>query len=236
MDDIRSHWSQALSGLPQAVWLQRYGTISTPAPFTSREAKALFNAFDNLDPPTRRQKAITPRLLRKLLEASVDPSLRDTAPAVAADIIIGGFFFTMCSCEYSKPPTVGRTRCVDLDGVLFRTTSNALIDHDDPALLTLAEFVTVMFVNQKNGQKMDSRTQRRTRDSQLCPVIRYATQVQRILRMLPTCWALPPSTRSQSTGKLAYSPTRIFSTSCAVPAIGFLWRKSDFRIRPPRDK
>jgi hypothetical protein len=37
--DIRNHWSQTLSALPQAVWLRRFGTISSPAPFTSRAAK-----------------------------------------------------------------------------------------------------------------------------------------------------------------------------------------------------
>jgi hypothetical protein len=36
--DIRSHWSLALSKLPQAVWLRRFGTISNRAPFTSRAA------------------------------------------------------------------------------------------------------------------------------------------------------------------------------------------------------
>jgi hypothetical protein len=38
-EDIRSHWSQALSKLPQAVWLRRFGTISNQVPFTSREVK-----------------------------------------------------------------------------------------------------------------------------------------------------------------------------------------------------
>jgi hypothetical protein len=38
-DDIKSHWSQALSALPQAVWLRRFGTISNQVPFTSRGAK-----------------------------------------------------------------------------------------------------------------------------------------------------------------------------------------------------
>ena len=37
--DIRNRWSQTLSGLPQAVWLRRFGTLSSPAPFTSRAAK-----------------------------------------------------------------------------------------------------------------------------------------------------------------------------------------------------
>jgi hypothetical protein len=148
--------------------------------------KALFRAFANIDPPPNRQKAATPRLLRKLFDASNHPGLCDTAPAVVADIVIGAFFFAMRSCEYSKPPILGQTRCIDLDGLIFRTTSNVIIEHSDPGLLALAEYVTVTFVNQKNGRKMDSRTQRRTKDRTLCPVIRYATQVRRILRTIPT--------------------------------------------------
>jgi hypothetical protein len=147
--------------------------------------KALFKAFENVDPPTRRQKAVTPRLLRKLFEASHHPAIRDAAPAVVADIVIGAFFFAMRSCEYSKPHIAGRTRCINLQGLIFRTTNNTIIDHDDPGLLTISEFITITFVNQKNGQKMDSRTQRRTGDPHLCPVIRYGTQVQRILRTVP---------------------------------------------------
>jgi hypothetical protein len=109
----------------------------------------------------------------------------DTAPAVVADIVIGAFFFAMRSCEYSKPKLPGRTKCVDLAGLIFRTASNIVVDHASPDLLTLSEFITVTFVDQKNGTKMDSRTQRRTQDPQLCPVIRYGTQVQRILRTVP---------------------------------------------------
>jgi hypothetical protein len=147
--------------------------------------KALFKAFANIDPPASRQKAITPRLLRKLLVASHHPALSDTAPAIVADIVIGAFFFAMRSCEYSKPQVPGQTQCIDLDGLIFRTTSNTIVPHSDPGLLTISEYVTVTFVNQKNGRKMDSRTQRRTGDPDLCPVVRYATQVQRILRMVP---------------------------------------------------
>jgi hypothetical protein len=113
-------------------------------------------------------------------------SLLNTAPAVAADLVIGAFFFAMRSCEYSKPATLGQTKCVELDGLIFRTTSNTVIDHNDADLLTKAEYVTVTFVNQKNGKKMDSRTQRRTRDRKLCPVLRYGSQVQRILHTFPS--------------------------------------------------
>ena len=107
---------------------------------------------------------MTPKLLRKLLEASSHSSLIDTAPAVAADLVIGAFFFAMRSCECSKPATPGQTKCIDLDGLMFRSTSDTVIDQNDADPLTKAEHVTVTFANQKNGKKMDSRTQRRTRD------------------------------------------------------------------------
>jgi hypothetical protein len=138
-----------------------------------------------MDPPTLRQKAITPRLLRKLLESSHHSLLHDTAPAVVADIVIGAFFFAMRSCEYSKPKLPGRTKCVNLAGIIFRTASNTIVPHSSPDLSIIAEFVTITFVDQKNGTKMDSRTQRRTLDPQLCPVLRYASQVARILRTVP---------------------------------------------------
>jgi hypothetical protein len=75
--------------------------------------KVLFKAFENVDPPTKRQKAITPRLLRKLLlKASHHSSLLDTATVVVADLVIGAFFFAMHSCEYSKPATPGKTNAL----------------------------------------------------------------------------------------------------------------------------
>jgi hypothetical protein len=131
--------------------------------------RALFKAFNNVDRPTKCQKAITPKLLRKLLEASNHSSLLDTAPAVTAGLVIGTFFFAMRSCKYSKPATLGQTKYIDLDGLIFRTIPNTVIDHIDIDLLTEAECVTAAFVNQKNGKKMDSRTQHRTKDPQLCP-------------------------------------------------------------------
>jgi hypothetical protein len=135
-------------------------------------------------------KAITPRLLRKLVRASDHPALMDTAPAVAADIITGAYCFAMRSCEYFKPQIAGKTKCVDLDGLIFRMAGNTFVEHADPELLTISEFITVTFVDQKNGLKMDFRTQCRTRDPDLCPVIWYTRQVQRIL------WSVPNVTGS----------------------------------------
>jgi hypothetical protein len=114
-----------------------------------------------------------------------NPSIADTAPAIVADLVVAGFFFVMRSCGYSKPQILGRTCCVDLEGLVFQTESNTVMQQTHKNLITLAKFVTVTFRNQKNGTKMDSRTQHRTHDLLLCPVIRYATLIQHIYRTVP---------------------------------------------------
>jgi hypothetical protein len=153
--------------------------------------KALFKAFENADRPTKHQTAMMPKLLQKLLKASHHSFLLETASAVAADLVIGAFFFAMRrSCECSKPATSGQTKCIDFDGFMFRTTTDAVIEHSFADLLTKTEHITVTFVNQKNGKKMDSRTQGRRKDPHLCPVIRHGTQVQQILRTLPSTTGL----------------------------------------------
>jgi hypothetical protein len=64
--------------------------------------KALFKVFENVDPLTNRQKAITLRQLRKLFEASHLPSIRDTTPAMVADIVID-VFFSRCALVNQAP-------------------------------------------------------------------------------------------------------------------------------------
>jgi hypothetical protein len=97
----------------------------------------------------------------------------------------------MRSCEFSSTPTPGKTKRITLDGLVFRSASRTILSHSNPALAT-AEFVTVTFRDQKNGIKMDSRTQRRTSDPVLCPVLRFAAIVQRILKNVPNCSANTP--------------------------------------------
>jgi hypothetical protein len=149
--------------------------------------RALLRAYDNTDPAPQRQKAITPKLLRYLFQSTglATDNLRDSAPAVMADITIAGFFFAMRSCEYSTTPVPGKTKIIILSGIVFRTESKQLIDPTDPILLVLAQYVTITFVDQKTGKKMDPRTQQRTDHPFLCPVLRYASVIQRIHRLVP---------------------------------------------------
>jgi hypothetical protein len=59
--------------------------------------KGLLHAFANVDPPTNRQKAITPKFLRAMyqLSGAGQTALRDDSFAVIAEIAIVGFFFAM---------------------------------------------------------------------------------------------------------------------------------------------
>jgi hypothetical protein len=147
--------------------------------------RALFKAYDNVDPAPKRQKAITPKLLRKLFGSSgagTPKLVRDTAPAVTPYLVIGAFFFAKRGCEYTTPPKPGKTKIIVLKGVVFRSATKADLDHRDKDLATKAKYVTITFVDQKNGNKMDTRTQPRTDDDCLCPVLRFVSIVQRILR------------------------------------------------------
>jgi hypothetical protein len=113
--------------------------------------RALLRAYDNADPAPKRQKAITPKLLRFLFQSTglATTTLRDSAPAVMADITIAGFFFAMRSCEYSATPVPGKTKIIILSGIIFRTATKQLINPTNPILLVLAQYVTITFVDQQ---------------------------------------------------------------------------------------
>jgi len=142
----------------------------------------LLHAFDKLDPPPSRQKAITPDLLRDLrtLAAGLGPAWSHTT-----DLIVGAFFFAMRACEFSRTKRRGRTRLLTLGNITFRDVDRRCIPHCSPHLLRDAHFVTICFVDQKNGTKMDRRSQQRTTDKALCPVLAWGRAVQRVRQHNP---------------------------------------------------
>lgn len=122
--------------------------------------RALLRAIDHISPPEKRQKAITPKLLRKLWKLS---SLKGTDANIhdhAIDLIIGAFFFAMRPCEYVSTGQPGKTKILRLRTIQFRCRKKRVIAHTDSRLLRKARFVSVTFEDQKNGDKMDVRTQR----------------------------------------------------------------------------
>jgi hypothetical protein len=139
----------------------------------------LLRAFENVDPPPKRQKAITPRLLRCLARYGSTSRIVERSYDHAVDLIIAAFFFAMRSCEYTKTPKEGLTKRITLGNVTFRDDRKNIIKHSDPDLENKARYVTVRFEAQKNREKCDVRTQRSTGDYVLCPVRRLARAVIR---------------------------------------------------------
>jgi hypothetical protein len=143
-------------------------------------------ACDNGDPPKRQQRAITPQLLRYMYDRSgcANDEKHDSEAATVAEIAIVAYFYAMRSCEITETPTPGRTKITRLRGITFRDHTNREMDHgtDD---LTTARRVTVTFEDQKNGLKNDRRTHEKSGDPVMCPVLRLASLVKRILRRVP---------------------------------------------------
>jgi hypothetical protein len=145
--------------------------------------RSLLRAFDNLDPAPDRQKALTPSFLRQLIHHAHESTGTDSLTSHTADLLGGGYFFACRSCEFSQARTPGRTKIISLRFVVFRDRKRRIIPHSEA--IAEAFFVTIVFADQKNKQKMDSRTQRRTTDRWLCPVRRWASAVNRIRRTVP---------------------------------------------------
>jgi hypothetical protein len=150
---------------------------------------ALLKAVANVEDPPNRQKAITPKFLRHLHRLG-SPTVQPCAIDHAVDLLIGGFFFATRPCEIVRTKDPGRTKTLELRDLVFRDQRRRIIPHDDPQLLPRSEFVTLTWRDQKNGMRMDSRTQRRTRDPLLCPTSRFGRAVQRVHQCVPN----PPPT------------------------------------------
>jgi hypothetical protein len=142
---------------------------------------SLFSAFANADPAPKRQRAITPKLLRVMctLAGLEFRETHDSHAAIAADLAILGFFFAMRSCENTATPQPGLTKTVDMLGVVFLDKDHRETPQDHPGI-SLAAYVTLLFADQKNRDKNARRTQKRTDDPVLCPVRRAASLSERI--------------------------------------------------------
>jgi hypothetical protein len=112
--------------------------------------------------PEQRHKAITPKLLHKFFKvlASGTRNSGKTAQAHTADLVLGAFFFAMRSCKYTKTAKLDRTKHIRMGWIVFCTRSHCVLLLSDPELLLLANYVTIVFGNQKNGKKMDAHMQR----------------------------------------------------------------------------
>ena len=132
--------------------------------------------IEGKDPLPHRQKALTPAFLKDLHDYAqgLEKGGRHTA-----DLIRGAYFFAMRACEFCKTESPGRTRRLTMENITFRGKDNKVISHDDPHLADKSEFVTVCFVDQKNGNRMEKRSQRKSEVPILCPIEAWAAVVKR---------------------------------------------------------
>ena len=128
-------------------------------------ACSLFCAFENADLAPQRQRTITPKLLQGMytLAGLAFKVTHNTTPAIAADLAIVGSFYAMCSRENTTTPQPGRTKTVDMRGVTFLNVNKMQILQSHLGL-AFAVYVTLLFVDQKNGDKNARRTHKRTDD------------------------------------------------------------------------
>jgi hypothetical protein len=126
-----------------------------------------------------------PKFLRKLfkLSGAGSSAMRDTAPAVTAKLSIAAFFYAMRSCEHTTSRTPGRTKIIDIRHITLRNWRKNILPF--PCNVSDPEYVTIVFMDQKNGKKMDVQTQQQTGDPVLCPVLPFHSLQSRIARNVP---------------------------------------------------
>jgi hypothetical protein len=145
------------------------------------------HAYEQSDPPPKRQRAITPKLLRGFyhLSGAGDPRTQDTLLAIIAELCIIGFFWAMRVCEFTQATGTRKTKTIVLSGITFRDSRKQIIPHQDPDLREKVMYASLCFVDQKNNEKYDVRTQERTSDPVMDPTVRLVSVVQRIYRTVP---------------------------------------------------
>ncbi len=79
--------------------------------------------------------------------------LRDTAQAVAADLIIGALIFAKRECEYTTTPKPGKTKMIVLKGVTFRSASKVDLDHTNEDLAQTAKYVTIALTTRRTERR-----------------------------------------------------------------------------------
>ena len=113
-------------------------------------------------PSKKAQKAITLAFLQCMAQYTsselASSEVENNAEDHMTDLIIGAFFFTMCPCEYTIPKEPGSTITIRLGGVIFFDRQRKEIDHNHPYLLQVTVHVGILFGDQKNREKCETRT------------------------------------------------------------------------------
>ena len=96
------------------------------------------------------------------------------------DLYLGMFFFACRCCEYCETKGDKRTKRLTMGDVSFRDSQKLVMEVDNEDDLNRAQYVSLRFRDQKNGDKEDTRTQGRTGKRELDPVTRIGWAILRL--------------------------------------------------------
>jgi hypothetical protein len=194
---------------------------------TAISLRRILAGFKANDGNESKQKAIPISVIKqvdKLYSSSKDPAQRATA-----QLIIGAFFFAMRSCEYSKttsPKESKRTKILTLGDIRFFRNSK-VINHYDKEL-PHADIVSITFRSQKNGDKNQTISMHRSSDSSICPIIVWASIVQRIRSYSHSSDSTPVNCYTSQQGSTGHitstqirTKIRAAAASLGEPTLGF---------------
>ena len=156
-------------------------------PRLDRDGKTCFQiseqlrGYRNQDSSTKKQKALPLMVLRKMMKLS-----NTELQKAQTWHFIGAIYFAMRSCEYVRTvlkEDSKRTKIIRLRNIRFKKDGR-IVKYDSQNLFE-ANMVVITFEFQKNNIRNRAVHMFRTEDSILCPVIAWATTVQRILCTVP---------------------------------------------------
>jgi hypothetical protein len=135
-----------------------------------------YRAFKISDPKEIQQKAIPFSVLSLIAQVRTTETQKATA-----QLTIATFFFACRSYEHLKVknPQDKKMKILTLKNIAFYKDDNE-IPYSSASTLSTANRVSITFVTQRNGRKLDTITQWKTVDKILCPVIQWAVIVKQI--------------------------------------------------------
>ena len=119
--------------MPSTLWHRPSGLTN---------CRRRLKGFTNADPGTVHQKSISPIVIKQIVTQA--QSSKFSLDLAIAQLVVGAFFFTMRSCEYSKVTGERRTKLLTLGNLRFFSDRKA-VSQDSP-FLYLADSVSITFV------------------------------------------------------------------------------------------
>jgi hypothetical protein len=166
-----------------------------------------YAGFKSQDPPPKREKAISLRVLKFMKQSAITDLDHHTADLA----ICCAFFFACRSCKYLKVQGPRRTKTLRKGDIQFRR-GRSILPHNSPDL-HLADTVAILFRDQKNRVKGVWRTAWATSDPNASPVISFSNVIRRIDSL--------PGSNDNNRSVLAVADADMISAlRAAVTAIG----------------